>query len=165
MTLPLCKRSNDGHLHGIVIVSPETRGPPRWRAWSGSSTAGSRMITPPESDIDTTPAPESKGSFPPDSKAARATPRQHLLAERAVAIGEACSARLRHELQAERRRISGGWPGTRSAMRAFVAQHFASSPPERQLKALSEAERVEVTKVAYVSASKDWLKHALREGA
>lgn len=50
-------------------------------------------------------------------------------------------------------------------MRAYVARHFASFPPGRPIGALTEVERVEVTKLAYASASKDWLKNALREDA
>lgn len=110
------------------------------------------------------PAPSTRRTRPDAiaNEAATLSPRRRLLVERAAALGRTCAAEQRQALQAEGRRISGGWPGTVGQMRAWVNRALPA-PGGRTVGVVTEAERDLATRTAYASARKEWTRFALHD--
>jgi hypothetical protein len=79
---------------------------------------------------------------------------------RATSAGENWARELRATLLVERRRTSGGWPGTMTEARARVAAAVLPWSVPRGESPPTEAERENAARLLYASARSAWLTNA-----
>jgi hypothetical protein len=86
-------------------------------------------------------------------------PLTAVIRDRATAEGRTWACELRAALAQERRRTSGGWPGTMTEARARVAASVLPwTIPPGQISATEET-RESAARLLYASARKAWLSN------
>ena len=87
------------------------------------------------------------------------------LAGPALKTAERWAARVLSELQAESRRIRGGWPGTLSEARALLAGDLLPQLAGESLVELKRVGQDEVARFLYQGAREYWIRHEHGRGA
>jgi hypothetical protein len=87
--------------------------------------------------------------------------RALVLRERALALGVAWAKSTGEELRRQRRRVTGGWPGTLREARARARAHFTSADAWRACGVLTPEEFETAARLTYACARSEWLTRAM----